>query len=110
MVVNLFMRPCRPRSFANQTGPCRSAASGRADLSGTGHQRCEEFLKPHADPPFGATAGSSSCGPTAVRIQVYPYSGLFVLGQHWARGSILGVVGFVGSLSAGSVGPPAGPG
>ena len=36
MVVNLIMRPCRLRSFANQTGPRRSETSGRADLSGTG--------------------------------------------------------------------------
>ena len=38
MVVNLIMRPCRLRSFANQTGPRRSETSGRADLSGTGHK------------------------------------------------------------------------
>jgi hypothetical protein len=32
MVVNLIMRSCRPRSFANQTGPCRSETSGRAAM------------------------------------------------------------------------------
>jgi hypothetical protein len=37
MVVNLIMRSCRPRSFANQRGPRRSEASGQADLFGAGH-------------------------------------------------------------------------
>jgi hypothetical protein len=37
MVVSLIMRSCRPRSFANQTGPRRSEQSGRADLFGAGH-------------------------------------------------------------------------
>lgn len=36
MVVNLIIRSCRPRSFANQTGPRRSGTSGWADLFGTG--------------------------------------------------------------------------
>ena len=41
MVVNLIMRPCRPRSFANQTGPRRSEQSGRADLFGAGQRQSD---------------------------------------------------------------------
>jgi hypothetical protein len=37
MVVYLIIRSCRPRSFANQTGPRRSETSGRADLFCTRH-------------------------------------------------------------------------
>ena len=39
MVVDIVTRSWRPRSFANQTGPRRSAAPCRADLSGAGHRR-----------------------------------------------------------------------
>ena len=48
MVVNLIMRPCRLRSFANQTGPRRSETSGRADLSGTGHPAAQRAIENRA--------------------------------------------------------------
>jgi hypothetical protein len=58
MVVNLIMRPCRLRSFANQTGPRRSETSGRADLSGTGHgdDRLEGLI------PVGRWGMMAECG------------------------------------------------
>ena len=65
MVVNLIMRSCRPRSFANQIGPRRSETTGRAVLSGTGHRVRQELLVRSRDGVL--LRAGKACGAVAGR-------------------------------------------
>jgi hypothetical protein len=48
MVVSLIMRSCRPRSFANQTGPRRSARQGGPTyLARDSHLGSRFIIRPH---------------------------------------------------------------